>query len=111
MSISLLVTERDDRNQRIVPIATEDIFSRYWEPLSSQLDLKWLPLFQSGFFVDRQDIPFVVSDLRRARQHFLLRQPDEAPEEVLKQITTRITKLISELEELQKEDAVEVYIG
>lgn len=109
MSVSLLITERGDKIKHIVPIATEEVFSRYWKPLSLDLDLQWVPLFQSGFFVDRLDIPFVLKELKEVYQCLPSWHPNDMPADVRELVTSRVTRLISELEQLQ--DASEVYIG
>ncbi len=109
MDAELSLTERGDKIKHIVPIATEEVFSRYWKPLSSDLDLQWVPLFQSGFFVGRLDIPFVLGELKEVRQYLPSWHLDDMPADVREQLTSRVTRLISELE--QSQDASEIYIG
>lgn len=109
MSVSLLITEQGDKSERIVPIATEEIFIRYWKPLSSALDLQWVPLFQSGFFVDHTDVPLVLAELKKVSYYLSTRHPADMPADVREHIASRVIKLISELEHSQ--NAVEVYIG
>ena len=109
MSVSLLITKQGDENERIVPIATENVFIRYWKPLSAALDLQWLPLFQSGFIVDPADMPLVLAELEKVRCYLLTQQPSDMPTDVREHVTSRVAKLISELEHSQ--NASEVYIG
>lgn len=65
MSISLLVSGKNipEADWKNIPIATEDVFEKKWLPLSEQLNLKYIPLFQVGFSVDADTLPDVLNEL------------------------------------------------
>lgn len=110
MSISLLIKDPKQKNDRIVPIAAEDTFLSSWLPVAKQLRLQWIPIFQTGLPISNADIPFVLQDLR------LLKKVTSEPASgevggVAKLMTERIERLIAELEALKDEPNVDAYIG
>jgi hypothetical protein len=112
MSISLLLEYQDpQKHSRMVPIATEDLFETYWLPASKLLKLKWIPAFQSGFRVEREDIPSILDELEMLKQLMTGHPLPELAEGIVEHLATRIDRLIFELRNLQDELWVEIYIG
>ncbi len=66
MSISLLVSGKSipETEWKNIPVATEAIFEKKWLPVSEELKLKYIPLFQVGFNVDADTLPDVLRELR-----------------------------------------------
>lgn len=66
MSISLLVSGKNipEADWKNIPVATEETFEKKWLPISEELDLKYIPLFQFGFDIDASTLPNVLSELR-----------------------------------------------
>jgi uncharacterized protein (UPF0335 family) len=108
MSVSLLVktSKGGSESDYLIPIATQEVFRLWWKTAAESLGLYWVPLFESGTTVARDDLPEVINELERLRQWCLLR------EDLRKLIIERINRLIDELEQIAKSnDEIEVFIG
>lgn len=91
---------------RLVPVATLDGFRKDWLPSAHALKLFWVPLFETGAPVSTDDLPSVLSELKTLEAWIKDNQPDVAA-----RIAKRLQDLISELEALQGDETVELYIG
>lgn len=112
MSIELLIEYDDPTKQtQSVPIATEDVFTRYWKPTATRLGLQWVPIFQTGLPLDTADIPFVIQDLQNLKEH-LADAPDmDIPEDLAEEIKSRTQMLVNKLQEIVTDRGAEGYIG
>ena len=107
MSVALLLTHKDDR-RTMLPVATEEVFERYWVPSSEQLGLEYVPLFQTGVRVTRDDLPLISQELDQLRAHFAAAYRDEVGEGLLQ----RVDLLAGALAELQlARETPDIYIG
>lgn len=70
MSVALLVPELEDAPARIVPIATEELYSREWMQVANGLGLTWLQRFQLGVPVGRDDLDEVIGEFLSAGRTF-----------------------------------------
>jgi len=83
MSVSLLINQHNNTDEtRIVPIATESIFSEFWRPAASQLNLQFVPLFQSGLPINKEDLFIIIEELRKLKLYFI-EQKRAKPESIL----------------------------
>lgn len=110
MSISLLVTYDTDE-QSLVPVASEQVFSDYWQPVCTQLHLQWLPLFQTGIPVSKEDIPTILSELNQLRTYFSTQMTSPETVELGAHIISRIERLSAELRKVIELNIRELYIG
>jgi hypothetical protein len=109
MSVSLFIGYRDARREdRLVPIASEDIFQRHWQPISSELRLRWVPRFYSGWMLSNGDIPHILEELVRL-QHHLTGGPAHA--EISAHMLARISVLSRELNEVLRTLDADIFIG
>lgn len=109
MSVALSIQPRGGSAvaARVVPVATQDVFKRYWVPASEGLGLKWVPLFETGIPVGKDDVPDVLVELRALERWI----QGNAPETVAV-IGARLGGLIAELSGLGEElERVELFIG
>ena len=104
MSVALLVENPPD-NTRLVPVATERVFTEYWQPACSALNLKWVPCFQTGIELAQEDLPLVVEELAQLKCWI-----ESAQNEELAPVKSRIENLISELGQLRGTTA-KIWIG
>lgn len=51
----------------VVPIATHEVFRRFWAPACEALQLRWVPMFATGIPLDRADVPDVIEELEALR--------------------------------------------
>lgn len=110
MSISLLIERRDPRiEKRLVPIATDTAFLRYWRDGCQALGLEWIPIFRTGLAVRPEDIPDIVAELQELRGW--MQNPSNR--KFRPEVVSRVETLIGELNDLrkEKESEVEIYIG
>ena len=108
MAIDLLIQRRNQPMEtgRVVPIATHDVFQRYWLPAVQALGLKFVPLFETGFPVSPDDLPDVLAELDTLSKWLEPHAHDEA-----KPILLRLQTLISELKALKDNNDTTLYIG
>jgi hypothetical protein len=109
MSVALSIRARGTSNAapRIVPVATQEVFKRYWLPGSEALGLQWVPLFETGIPLGKDDVPVVLRELRALEA----RIQGNAPETVAV-IAERLERLIAELSGLGESlEQVELFIG
>ncbi len=112
MSVVLLVTYHNpDKENRLVPIATEGIFQDYWQPTSAALGLQWVPLFQGGIPITAEDIPFIIDELGILRNYVSGKIHLLIPQDMANLMVKRIDTLIPELKHLQDGDDAEIFIG
>ena len=108
MSISLIVEfEVPTQKSRILPIATEAAFQKYWQPGCAALHLQWIPLFQAGFPLKQEDISSVIGELVQLKTWLSRNEGAAVPQDVV----ARIDLLVQKLQELCGESQAEVYIG
>ena len=112
MSVSLLVEYNDPQKEDLlVPIAAEEVFEKYWQPATARLGLQFVPLFQSGLPIKKNDIPLIISELTRLRRDIASRISSTLPQEMREHIVKRIDTLLVELKLLQEDARAEGYIS
>jgi len=67
MSVSLLVKDTKDAQQRLVPVATEAIFKLKWLPGAQDLCLEWVALMGTGFDVTSDNRNVLLEELGHLR--------------------------------------------
>lgn len=72
MSVALLIKYVHPRSDKptYVPVATEAVFSRFWQPAARKLGCRWIPEFQGGVCVPAKDWPEVIREFRLIRDFF-----------------------------------------
>ena len=65
MSISVIIDnpETDDERLFIIPVSSEDFFKKVWSKIALDLNLKWIPLFQTGVKIERCDLDQLFNEL------------------------------------------------
>lgn len=112
MSVSLQINYRDSNHQaRLVPIATEQDFEKYWLPLCSKLDLEWISFFQSGLPLAKDNISLVVKELTSLKRFLSTTSNSDLPHDVSIYIVRRTDNLLVELKQIQKTPGLEAYIS
>jgi hypothetical protein len=85
-----------DEKDRFLPVATQADFEEFWLPACSELDLKLIPLFETGYPVielNRETIPSVVDELNQIKNAMSRHIEDGVPEWLPKRVEGLITKL------------------
>lgn len=107
MSVQLLIDGPGDRG-RSVPVASEQVFSRYWLPLSDGLGCVWIPLFQSGLPIGGEDLCEVIPELQRFISEAQSRLVEDA---AWGGVAGRARGLLEALEGLRFDEGESAYIG
>jgi hypothetical protein len=104
MSVALLIVPRNGGTQRrLTPVATQDVFRVAWLAGATTLGLRWVPLFESGTAIDREDLPDVIQEL-----HLLLTWAEGSHESIVE----RVRMLITELDSLRDSaESMDIFIG
>lgn len=66
MSVSLLISGKDipEEKWENIPIASEESFKKLWLPLSKDLDLEYVPLFEIGLDIDAENLNDVIKEMK-----------------------------------------------
>lgn len=110
MSIALTIEKVDGKEiKREIPISTNATYIDYWEPVIAKEDFPWLQaLLSPGFDVTEEELPEVLSEVRRLKAIVPRYYP---PESVgYQHMEERLTRLIAELEVLASKK-VELFFG
>src|SRR5689334_8345379 len=103
MSISLLIRDAKDAEQRLVPVATQAIFKLKWLPSAQELGLEWVDLMETGFDVTSDNRAEVLNELASLR--VWMEQRGEVHE------LERLDRLVSEVRAIQFETGATAFIG
>ena len=57
-----------DRQAELIPVAGQRSFDQYWMPASTEIGLKWIPLF-GALQIEQENIPDIVDELTQL-EHF-----------------------------------------
>lgn len=109
MSVALSIQPRGGSGvaARVVPVATQDVFKRYWLPACERLGLTCVPLFETGIPVGEDDVQELLRELRVLDGWIR----GNAPETVAV-MGARLEGLIAELGGLLENlEQVELFIG
>ncbi|CAM4249981.1 hypothetical protein HCA64_03130 [Listeria booriae] len=69
MSIGIIVDEprSDDERLFFIPVATEEAFKKYWLKASQDMQLMWVPIFESGVVIEAEDLEAIVDELKKVK--------------------------------------------
>ena len=81
------------------------MFAESWLPAAAALGCVWIPLFQTGTPVPLEDLPAVLAELERVRDHFA-RTPGTS-----EHVRERSHWLVDELARLDPASISELFIG
>lgn len=110
MSIALMIEKVDGKELgREFSIATNQVYSQFWEPVIAQEGFLWLDLLLSpGFDLTEAELPEVISEFRRLKQAVpLYYSPDSIAYQHMEE---RLSGVIDELEALVGKK-VELFLG
>lgn len=107
MSVQLLIEGPDDQG-RSVPVASEQVFSRYWLPLCDVLGLQWIPLFQTGLPIGGEDLGDVVLELHRFIDEAQSRGAEDG---AWSGVAMRAVGLLEALRGVRFDDGESAYLG
>ena len=103
MSVSLFIQYCDsDKQSDIIPVATEENFREYWQPICKYLDLKLVPLFQTGLPVIREDTPFIVDELLQIKDFLFSKENSSMSADIAEHIVSRIENLLIGLKQISE---------
>ncbi|MBM7564954.1 hypothetical protein [Paenibacillus sacheonensis] len=109
MSISAIIIDPEDEFERsfMLPVATEEFYTKYWGPAAEELGLQWTALFQGGTDVEGEDVPAILKEIAMLKVWAAAKMSGDALEHML----NRLKQLETELPgAFRRGDAV-VYIG
>lgn len=95
MSITLTVSNPENMEQQLmtIPVATEAAFKTFWQRGSSELGLTWVPLFDVGIEVAKEDVSELIEELKKldswAKKSY--------PQQEITQMQNRLERLINEI--------------
>jgi hypothetical protein len=109
MTIGLLVEYLDGEEiGQYHPIATREVFNRYWVPIFTQNNYKWLPLFETGASFNQEDLPFILNELKSFKEELILHR--EVDIYSYEHVFSRVNQLLDSLVALEGHQ-VKFFIG
>ncbi|WP_334076647.1 hypothetical protein [Paenibacillus sanfengchensis] len=106
MSVAAMIIEPKDRDF-YVPVASEAFFCKCWIPASIELKLQYIPLFQSGVDIQKEDLPLLFQELSQLMKWS---KQNLSKEDGL-HLCSRVELLKTKLTEAFSEEGVIVFIG
>lgn len=103
MSISLLIRDTKDAEQRLVPVATQAIFKSKWLPGAQELGLEWVDLMETGFDVTSDNREEVLNELGSLR--VWMEQRGDAHE------LERLDRLVAEVGAIRFDTGATAFLG
>ncbi|MFW5443932.1 MAG: hypothetical protein ACKE51_06475 [Methylococcaceae bacterium] len=109
MSIIAIVQDAKTEEEKLfnIPISTEKFFKEVWLPLAKDLDLQWIPVFQTGIEILKEDLPNIFSELDKLEE--LAKRT--LNKEQFSQIHTRLNLIRDNLPDGFIRDGAVIYIG
>ncbi|MBM7543285.1 hypothetical protein [Amphibacillus cookii] len=65
MSIGIIIDEPKNEKEQLffIPVATEEVFSSYWLKASNELQLSWVPIFETGIVIEKENMSVILREL------------------------------------------------
>ncbi|MBC2283654.1 hypothetical protein [Listeria booriae] len=110
MSIGIIIDEPRNEKEKLffVPVATEEVFSRYWLKASNELQLSWIPIFETGIVIEKEDTPVILKELQLVkewmREH--VRSVDTRID-----LEKRLTYIIESIPRAFEDESIKLYVG
>ena len=93
MSVSLMLTNKSDRNQcRLIPVAIQQEFVEVWMAKCDLLGLRFVPMFDTGTVLEDDDIDFVIDELKKLTD-FVSSSDDSMDSRLIKRAVMDIEEL------------------
>jgi len=66
MSIGIIIDEPKNEEEQLffIPVATEEFFTSYWLKASNELQLNWVPIFETGIVIEKEDMPVILKEIK-----------------------------------------------
>ncbi|WP_321383097.1 hypothetical protein [uncultured Enterococcus sp.] len=110
MSVAIMIDNptNDTEKNFYVPVATEKAFQKYWMKASEEMGLKWVPIFKTGIFIEKQDEQAVLEEIAQVKKWVTRNVKDLDKQTALEE---RINYIVEKLLEVFKNDNITLYIG
>ena len=107
MSKDLLIVDHNPhRPVELAPIASEAGFVECWLPLSTLYDLEWLPQFEWGVELSKDEVPSVIQEFIRLKELLLTNPPQNLPHHTIEAMVGNIDGVIMTLRAAQGDQDV-----
>lgn len=106
MAIALYKIEGKILKKEIIPISSQKYFKDIWLKFCVELNLKWVPLFESGAEFTQDDIPFILKELNDLFSFCKLHYTNQS-----EPIIERLIVLLKKIAEFKTSQITSFYIG
>lgn len=112
MSVSLSVESNTLPNGSIyIPVAPQLTFTGDWLVVASTLELEWVPLFETGIYVTKEKVAFIIDELGQMRNFLSENSPLGITPSGSRQIITTIERMIPILRVFDEDSDATGWIG
>lgn len=110
MSVALMIDNpiNEKEEHLYVPIAAEHTFEKYWQTAAKQLELEWVPFFQSGIVIGWERESVIIEELEKIKNWFLINVSDQAR---LTSLLERVVNVIHAVKKVFKDKEIRIFIG
>ncbi len=112
MTIALSIDNPISKNEKeiYIPISTENFFIKTWLPIIEKYNLKWVPLFQSGIFITKDDSKYVQKEINLLIEY--CKTLSILSEQENNHLLTRLIRLKSEISHIFNiRQNITIYVG
>lgn len=110
MSIAIMIDKPKNEEEKnfYIPIATEETFQKYWLKASEELHLKWVPIFQTGIFIENEDKQVIRTEITEVKNWIVENVSDIDKKRNLEK---RIDYILDSLSKVFEDKNMKLYIG
>lgn len=110
MSIGIIIDEpRNEKEQLFfIPVATEEVFSSYWLKASNELQLSWVPIFETGIVIEIEDMPVILRELGSVKEWI---EKNVRDIDIKTDLEKRLNYILETLPKVFEDENIKVYVG
>lgn len=110
MSIAIMIDKPKNETEKsfYIPVATEKTFQTYWMKASEDLNLKWVPIFKTGIFIESEDKQVVSKEILLVKEWVIKNVSDLDKKMSLEE---RIDYILDSLSKIFEDKSIKLYIG
>lgn len=110
MSIGIIIDEPKNEEEKLffIPVATEESFTNYWLKASKELQLAWVPIFETGIVIEREDIPIILKEIKLVKEWI---EKNVKNIDIKIGIEKRINYILETLPKAFEKENIKLYVG
>ncbi|MBM7689212.1 hypothetical protein BCR24_03735 [Enterococcus ureilyticus] len=110
MSIGIIIDEPKNEEEQLffIPVATEESFTNYWLKASNELQLSWVPIFETGIVIEKEDTPVVLKEIKLVKE-WIEKNVENVDTKI--DLQKRINYILETLPKAFENEDIKLYVG